>query len=186
MFIEMQDYVIAVGGTSGSSQRIEKLREVIPEKPIKYGVITHHHFDHVIAVSAYEAEGATVLASTAHQAVVKKAAKDADKLKLKKVDDKKVLKDKSRRIEIIDIGPTAHTEHLLVAYLPEESVLFEADHFSMPQAGPVAPAVPSTITFASALKKHRIKAKKFLSAHSPRVGTQEDLHEAITRELRSK
>jgi len=80
MFVEMQDYVIAVGGTAGSADRIEKLREVVPDKPIKFGVITHHHFDHVVAVSVYEAEGATVLASTAHKTVVRNAAKNGNKL----------------------------------------------------------------------------------------------------------
>lgn len=183
MFVEMQDYVIAVGGTSGSADRIEKLREVVPDKPIKYGVITHHHFDHVVAVSAYEAEGAIVLASGAHKAVVKKAANNAEKLKLKTVKNKHVIKDKTRRVEIIDIGPTAHTEHLLVAYLPGEGILFEADHFNLPQTGPVPPAVPSTRTFAEALKKHKIKPQKMLSAHSPRISTMEDLNVALTKKV---
>ncbi|MBT7950719.1 MAG: MBL fold metallo-hydrolase [Gammaproteobacteria bacterium] len=183
MFVEMQDYVIAVGGTAGSADRIEKLREVVPDKPIKYGVITHHHFDHVVAVSAYEAEGATVLASSAHKTVVKNAAKNSKNLKLKTVAKKRVLKDKTRRVEIIDIGPTAHTEHLLVAYLPNEGILFEADHFNIPQTGPVPPAVPSTRSFAEALKIHKIKPQKMLSAHSPRVSTMEDLHTALTKKV---
>ncbi len=183
MFVEMQDYIIAVGGTAGSSDRIEKLREVVPDKPIQYGVITHHHFDHILAVSAYEAEGATVLASKAHKKVVMEAAKDGKSLKLKSVNKKHTLKDKTRRVEVIDIGPTAHTEHLLIAYLPKEGIVFEADHFSMPQAGPVPPAVPSTKSFAKALKKHKIKAKTLLSAHSPRPGTMKDLHEAINKKV---
>ena len=45
-----------------------------------------------------------------------------------------------RVVEILDIGPTAHTEHLLVAYLPEEGTLFEADHFALPASGPIPPA----------------------------------------------
>ena len=181
MFVEMDDHVIAVGGAAGIPERIESLREVVADKPLRYGVITHHHFDHVLGVNAYEDEGATILASRAHEKIVMDKAMNPGKLKLKLVKNKQVLKDRSRRVEIIDIGPTAHTEHLLIAYLPAEGVVFEADHFSMPQAGPVPPAVPSTKSFARALKKHRIKAKTLLSAHSPRPGTMEDLQEAVSR-----
>ena len=181
MFVEMEDHVIAVGGAAGIPERIESLREVIPGKAIRYGVITHHHFDHVLGVNAYEDEGATILASRAHKKIVMDKATNPGQLKLELVNKRQVLKDKSRRVEIIDIGPTAHTEHLLVAYLPEEGILFEADHFSMPQAGPVPPAVPSTKSFARALKKHRIKAHTLLSAHSPRPGKMEDLKEAVNK-----
>ncbi len=183
MFIEMQDYVIAVGGAAGIAERIALLREVLADKPINYGVITHHHFDHVLGVTAYEDEGATVLASLAHRKIIEDKAKDPARLKLKLVRKKHILKDSSRRVEIIDVGPTAHTEHLLVAYLPEEGIVFEADHFSMPQVGPVPPAVPSTKTFAKALKKHKIKAMTFLSAHSPRPGSDKDLEEALSKKL---
>jgi glyoxylase-like metal-dependent hydrolase (beta-lactamase superfamily II) len=84
---------------------------------------------------------------------------------------------------IIDIGPTAHTEHLLVAYLPTEGILFEADHFNIPRTGPVPPAVPSTRSFAEALKKHKIKPEKMLSAHSPRVSTMDDLSTALNKKV---
>ncbi|NKB37674.1 MAG: MBL fold metallo-hydrolase [Gammaproteobacteria bacterium] len=183
MFVEMEDYIVAVGGAAGIAERIALLREILPAKPVEYGVITHHHFDHILGVTAYEEEGATVIASRAHRKIIEDKAKNAENLKLKLVRKKHVLKDSSRRLQIIDIGPTAHTEHLLVAYLPEEGIVFEADHFSMPQVGPVPPAVPSTKTFAKALKKHRIEATTFLSAHSPRVGARQDLEEALDKKL---
>lgn len=183
MFVEMDDYVVAVGGTAGIPDRIELLREVVPEKPIRYGVMTHHHFDHVLGVSSYEAEGATVVAAEAHEAVVRDAADDSASLKLQTVSDRMIFEDRNRRIEIVDIGPTAHTEHLLIGYLPQEGIVFEGDHFAMPQAGPVPPAVSSTKTFAKALIDNDIDADRFLSAHSPRVGTMQDLRAAIDKEV---
>ncbi len=185
MFIEMDDYIVAIGGTAGIPERIEQLREVVFDKPIKYGVMTHHHFDHVLGVPAYEAEGATVIAATAHEDVIRNAAEDGDALKLKTIDDRYVIEDKNRRVEIIDIGPTAHTEHLLVAWLPEEGILFEADHFALPANGSLPPAVSSTKTFAGALIEHDLDPVKILAAHSPRVGTMEDLRAAIEKEVQT-
>jgi glyoxylase-like metal-dependent hydrolase (beta-lactamase superfamily II) len=182
MFVEMDDYVVAVGGTAGIPDRIEQLREVVADKPIRYGVMTHHHFDHVLGVPVYEAEGATVIAATSHEGVIREAAENGETLKLKLVDDRFVIEDRNRRIEIVDIGPTAHTEHLLVAWLPEEGILFQADHFALPANGSIPPAVSSTKTFAGALIEHGIKAQKILAAHSPRVGTMADLQAALEKE----
>ena len=183
MFVELRDFVVAVGGTAGIPDRIEQLREVVADKPIRFGVMTHHHFDHVLGVPAYEAEGATVIAAAAHETVVREAAEDGAALKLKTIHDRYVIEDGDQRVEIINIGPTAHTEHLLVAWLPKYGVLFQADHFSVPGNGAVQPAVSSTKTFADALIEHEIDPKKILSAHSPRVGTMKDLQAALEREV---
>ncbi len=182
MFIEMDEYVIAVGGTAGIPDRITELRKTVPDKPIRYGVMTHHHNDHVIGVAAYAAEGANVIAAAAHADVVRATITDGTELKLETVDDRKVLTDNHRRVEIIDIGPTPHTEHLLVTYLPAEGILFEADHFAMPRTGPVGPAVTTTKGFAKAIDEHQLAVKTFVSAHSPRPGTPEDLQTAVQKQ----
>ena len=182
MFVDMGDYIFAAGGTAGIPERIDSLREVVADKPIRYGMLTHHHFDHVLGVAAYEEEGTTVIAATAHEKVVRNAAVEGEQLDLELVDEKMRLEANGRSIEIIDIGPTAHTEHLLVAWLPEEGILFEADHFAMPRQGPVPPAVMSTRTFAEALAREGLEVKQFVSAHSPKPGTPENLEEALNRE----
>ena len=182
MFVDMGDYIFAAGGTAGIPDRIDSLREVVGDKTIRYGMLTHHHFDHVLGVTAYEEEGATVIAARAHERIARGAADDGERLNLKLVDDSMALESNGRRIEIIDIGPTAHTEHLLVAWLPEEGLLFEADHFAMPQAGPVPPAVTSTKTFAKALAENGLNVKRIVSAHSPKPGTPADLEAALNRE----
>ncbi len=183
MFVDMGDYVFAAGGTAGLPERIDSLREVVGDKPLRYGMLTHHHFDHVVGVGAYEAEGTTLIAAAAHEKVVREAAQDAEALKLETVADRMTLEGETRTVEIIDIGPTAHTEHLLVAYLPEEQILFEADHFALPLQGPIPPAVTSTRTFAEALGREELNVKQILSSHSPRAGTMDDLRAALTKEV---
>ncbi len=181
MFVDMGDYIFAAGGTAGIPERIESLREVVADKPIRYGMLTHHHFDHVLGVTAYENEGATVIAAEAHERIARRAAADGERLDLTLVEDRMTLEANGRKVEIIDIGPTAHTEHLLVAWLPEEGILFEADHFAMPRVGPVPPAVTSTRTFAQALARNELEVKHFVSAHSPKTGTPASLEEALNR-----
>ena len=179
MFVDMGDYIFAAGGTAGIPERVKSLREVVGDKPIRYGMLTHHHFDHVMGVQPYEAEGATVIAASAHETIARNAAADGDNLKLKTVDGQMTLKGEGRTVQIIDIGPTAHTEHLLVAYLPNEGILFEADHFSLPRVGPIPPAVESTRSFATALRRLELDVQYILSAHSPKAATMDDLQRAV-------
>jgi len=187
MFVDMGEYVFAAGGTAGIGDRIESLREVVGDKEIRYAMMTHHHFDHVAAVGAYEEEGATIIAATAHERIVRRNAEDGETLSVKAVDQRMVLEVGDRRVEIVDIGPTAHTEHLLVAWLPAEGIVFEADHFAMPRVGPVPPAVSSTKTFAAALEKAGLDARTILSAHSSRPGSNEDLQLALdTKEYQAR
>lgn len=182
MFVEMEDHVVAVGGTAGIPDRIDLLKEVT-DKPVKYGVLTHHHFDHVLGTQAYAEAGATILVHPAHLTVAKDSLQDQPNAAFESVKKKRVLKDKTQRVEIFDIGPTAHTEHLLVAWLPDQGILFEADHFALPASGPVPPAVSSTKSFAKALKKRGLKPTKIASAHSPRVATMEDLQAALDKQV---
>ena len=179
MFVEMDDHVVAVGGTAGITERIKALREVVEDKPIKFGVMTHHHNDHVLGVPAYEAEEAVVLTVKQHEKVMQAAATDAEKLKLQFVEDKYVFDDGNRKLEIIDIGPTPHSEHLLVAWLPEEGILFEADHFPNPTNGQMAPAQPVTKRLAEAIAEKGLDVKLIVGAHSPRVSSIDDLHKAL-------
>ena len=179
MVVDMGDHLVMVGGTGGVANALENLPDALQEKPLKYGVLTHHHSDHVMGVAAYESAGATVIASSAHETIARGAASDGEALSFTPVDNRMVLEGAGRTLELIDLGPTAHTEHLVVAYLPAEGVLFEADHFAMPRVGDVAPAVSSTRTFAAALRESGLEPKIFLSAHSPRAGTPADLKRAV-------
>lgn len=179
MFVEMDDHVVAVGGTAGIPDRIAALREVVKDKPIKFGVMTHHHNDHVLGVPAYQAEDAVVLTVEENEAVMRAAATDAESLKLQFVEDKYVFDDGNRKLEIIDIGPTPHVKHMLVAWLPEEGILFEADHFPNPTNGRMQPAQPVTKRLAKAISEKGLDVKIIVGAHSPRVASIDDLRQAL-------
>jgi len=180
MFVEMDDHVVAVGGTAGIPDRIKAMREVVKDKPIKYGVMTHHHNDHIMGVPAYQAEDAVVLTVKENEAVMRGVATDADSLKLQFVEGKYVFDDGSRKLEIVDIGPTPHVEHLLVAWLPEEGILFEADHFPNPTNGVMVPAQPVTKRLAEAIRENGMDVKIIVGAHSPRVASIDDLRKAMS------
>jgi glyoxylase-like metal-dependent hydrolase (beta-lactamase superfamily II) len=186
LFVEMDDHVVSIGGTAGVPERIAALREVVADKPIRYGVLTHHHNDHLVAVPAYEAEGAEIFTVKAHEQVVRGTAEDGEALKLKFVDRKAVLTSGGRSIELHDIGPTPHTEHLVVAFLPESGLLFEADHFPNPGNGRFQPAQPVTRHLARAIAERGLEVKTIVGAHTPWQASWDDLTGSLALEPKSR
>jgi glyoxylase-like metal-dependent hydrolase (beta-lactamase superfamily II) len=177
LLVEMDDYLVAIGGTQGARQRMEEVAKH-SAKPVRYGALTHHHSDHVPGAADYAAAGATIIASKAHEGVVRAASRN-DAATFEWVEGKMVLKGKSRSIEFHDIGPTSHSEHLLVAWLLEEKILFEADHFPQPLNGPLPPGVQPTRDLAAALKRLGLDFERIVGAHSSRLGTPADLKASL-------
>jgi glyoxylase-like metal-dependent hydrolase (beta-lactamase superfamily II) len=181
LFVEMNDHVIAIGGTQIVSDSIAEMRKHIEDKPIRYGVLTHHHNDHVPGAAAYASEGASIITFRENETVVRDAAGD-DAVKLEFVEDRMTLTDGDRTIELYDIGPTPHAENILIAYLPDEGIIFEADHFPQPASGEIPPAVPATVAFAGKLEELDLGYSKLVGAHSPSVATPADVQTALSRQ----
>jgi glyoxylase-like metal-dependent hydrolase (beta-lactamase superfamily II) len=182
LFVEMGEYIVAIGGTAGAAARIAEVRKVIEDKPIRYGVLTHHHNDHLVAVPDYEAEGAILVTVRENEEVVRGTATKGDELKLRYVAESEWLHGTSRKIQLIDIGPTPHVEHLIVAWLPEEGILFEADHFPNPGNGKFAPAQPVTQRLAEVIAERGMEVKTIVGAHTPWQASMDDLNAALRLE----
>lgn len=177
LLVEMDDYLVAIGGTQGAKQRIDEVAKH-SNKPVRYGVLTHHHSDHTPGAADYAAAGATIIAAEAHANVVRQASKDPA-AKFEWVKGSMVLQGKSRSIEFHDIGPTAHSEHLLIAWLPEEKILFEGDHFPQPRNGPLPPAVQSSRDLAAAIARLSLDYKYIVGEHSSRKGSAADMQAVL-------
>lgn len=179
LFVDMGDFLIATGATGGAAARIEALREKMPDKPIRYALVTHHHNDHLAGVSAYVAEGAKLLVADSHAEVVTETAGSDYRDQIISISRAHGIKSETMKFEAHVVGPTAHTEQLLLAYVPSAKLIFEADHFSLPADGSLVPAVSSAKTFAKALAKSKLDVESIASAHSPRIGTAKELKETV-------
>src|SRR5207249_3971755 len=62
--VEFKDYVVAVEGPNGEARSLavnEEIQKRVPNKPIKYVVNTHAHYDHAGGLRTYVAQGITVI-----------------------------------------------------------------------------------------------------------------------------
>ena len=143
---------------------IAEAKKAIPNKPIKYVVNTHAHFDHASGLAPFAADGSTIITHANNKTFLEKAlsgprtlvgdtlAKAGKKPKVESAGDKRVLKDETHTIELYHIKDLAHSDGMLVAYLPKEKILFTGD-FNIPGAGqPPAPAIATLIQNVERLK----------------------------------
>lgn len=131
MFIVTNDGVIvtdpvAYGRPNGGQQYLDEIRKVT-DKPIRYVIYSHHHFDHIAGGKVFKDAGATFLAHW-------RAKERLEQLK----DPHTVLPDETvpSRGRTIRLGGTElelsyhglnHSDSTLVMRLPKEKIIFVVD-----------------------------------------------------------
>jgi len=159
MFIEFKDFILAVeapaqhptlervpadaqaGSDQVSERFIQKIKEKIPNKPIRYLAVTHFHSDHAGGSRAFWAEGATLLTTPGNKDYFQKLAaakytvipdrfsRQPQPAKIETFDRKRIITDGERSVELISTGESPHATENVVVYLPQEKILFQGDLF---------------------------------------------------------
>ncbi len=183
--VDFKDYIVVIEGATNDDRAnavIAESKRLIPNKPIRYVVNTHQHFDHSGGLRDFVAEGATVITHEAHKAYYEKIwsaphtlnpdrlAMSPRKPAFETMTEKKVLTDGNHVIELHHLQGSGHNEGLLVAYLPKEKILVEADAFNPPadQNAPVlTPASPYNLNLVSNIKRLRLDVQTIIPIHYP-------------------
>jgi glyoxylase-like metal-dependent hydrolase (beta-lactamase superfamily II) len=176
-----------------AEQGIAEVKRLIPGKPIKYGVPTHHHIDHTGGIAAAVAEGITLVVPEVSKAFYEKAlttprtlAPDALSRSGKKPvvegfkGDKRVFTDPTHTVEIHVVKGLPHADGMVIAWLPKEKILVYADMFNLPTAAQPVPDPPviGTMVFVKNLERLGIDPVSILSIHSlnpDRLATMQDI-----------
>ena len=168
VLVEYPNYLVMIEGPQNEARSLAVIAEaktLVPNKPIRYLLNTHHHFDHSGGVRTYVAEGATIITNEINRAFYEQAWRaprtlEPDRLAQNPrnpafltVRDKYVLTDAGRSLEIYHREGDNHNSGIMMIYLPKEKVLVEADDFTPPAAN--APPMPARARgFTVALYEH--------------------------------
>jgi len=116
---------VAYGRPQGGATYIEEIKKVT-DKPIKYLVYSHHHFDHITGGKAFKDAGARIIA---HKRVNERLAVQNDPATPpadETFDKKRTLTLGGTSLELTYVGLN-HSDSTLVMRLPKERVLFVVD-----------------------------------------------------------
>jgi len=157
--VDFKDYIVIIEGPQSEERAnaiIAEAKKDIPNKPIKYVVNTHNHFDHSSGLRTFIAEGATIITHQQNKAYYEKIfsqphtlnpdrqSEAKNKISIETMADKKVLTDGNHVIELYRLQGSDHNDALIVAYLPKEKILVEADAFTPPAQADAPPPNPVT------------------------------------------
>ena len=166
--VEFDDFITVVEAPLNEARSlavIAEIKRLMPGKPIRYLVSTHHHWDSLGGLRAYvHQENVTIVMHQSNHAYyaevlwIRPWVLEPDRLALfppeevaegytfEAVGRKYVLTDGTKVMEMHHVRGLAHAQGMLMAYLPAEQIVIEADLFTPPAPG--AP-LPTTVTPAS-------------------------------------
>jgi glyoxylase-like metal-dependent hydrolase (beta-lactamase superfamily II) len=146
MAVEFKDYVVIIESSVTEPRALANIAEVkrlVPNKPIRYHINSHHHSDHAAGLRAFVAEGSTIITHESNKDYYEKTvlkaphALEPDRLtqepeapKFIWVREKYELSDGDRTLDVYWVHDAGHTSNLLMSYLPKERILFITDIFN--------------------------------------------------------
>jgi glyoxylase-like metal-dependent hydrolase (beta-lactamase superfamily II) len=181
LFVDFNDYIFVMetpGNDRVSLQAVEQIKKTIPNKPIKYVAVTHHHDDHAGGIRTYMAEGATLIVAPGEEAFFRKVSAvrfsaDPDTLtrnprapKFEPLQNgKRVLTDGTTTVEIYDIGKGPHTEEMLVAYFPDQKLIYQGDLLNRPSNGDYPIANDTSVHFLNWIDAKKLPVEMTIPVH---------------------
>ena len=133
---------------------IAEVKKTFPNKPIRYVINTHNHFDHLGGVRTFVAEGATLIAEDKNREFFKNvvlapqprtllpdrlsqrpfAPTGPGQLMLQTFTDRYTISDGDQIIELYHVQNLNHSDNMVIAYLPKQKILVSADMGGPPAA----------------------------------------------------
>jgi len=146
--VDFGDHIVVVEG-QGSDERsllaIEEIKKTIPNKPIRYVINTHAHYDHAGGLRTYVAQGATVVTHEMNKPFYEKAwsrprtiapdslSKAPKPAVFETVSDKKVMSGGGKTLELYYMKGTSHNMYNLFVFMPGPGLAFWGDGYNPPE-----------------------------------------------------
>ncbi len=166
LVVEFRDYVAVVEAPLDEKRSLAVIEEVVklvPNKPIRYVVNTHQHHDHIGGLRTFMHIGATIVThwknfSFYTRDVLNYAPRTlqpdmvslwpptelAEGYQYEQVTENYILSDGTRNMNIYYVQPLQHAEGMLMAYLPRERMVIQADLVDTHVPLPAAPTALNT------------------------------------------
>ena len=194
--IDQRDHIVVVEAPQNEARStavIAKVKETIPDKPIRYLINTHHHFDHSGGLRTYMDEGATIVTHALNRPYYERAwaaprtinpdklARSNKSATFETFTDKHVMTDGRRTIEVHHIAGSGHNDAFAMVYLPAEKILIEVDAYAPAAANAPPPASPSpfAVNLYENIQRLKLDVHQIAALHGPRVATLADLRAFI-------
>lgn len=179
VLVEFKDHVAVIEGPLNQERSkaiMAEVKKLVPAKPLRYLINTHHHFDHSGGVRAFAGEGVTIVTHAMNRPYYAKVFKG----KFQTLTEKRIMTDGARTMELHLIKGNPHNDGILMAYLPKEKLLVEVDVYSPapPNAPPPATPNPASVNLYENIERLRLDVERIVPLHG-RIVPLAELKKAI-------
>jgi glyoxylase-like metal-dependent hydrolase (beta-lactamase superfamily II) len=192
--VEFSDHAVLIEAPLNEQRSLAVIAEVkklMPNKPIRYVVNTHHHFDHSGGLRTFVDAGAAIITHESNSRFFSTAlsaprtlnpdalARSQKKPVIEGVAEKRTLGDSLRTLDLHVVRENPHHDGLLIAFLPKEKILIEADVYT-----PANVVNRDTASLIDNVERLKLDFDAILPLHGRVKPTRADLYAAIGRPLR--
>ncbi len=195
VLIEFADHVAVIEAPQNEDRSLAVIAEVkklVPTKPLRYLINTHHHFDHSGGLRTFVAEGATIITHQSNKAFYEttfkaphalnpdRQAGAKKKAKFLAIGAKHMLSDATRSLELHHIQSNPHNSGIVMAWLPKEKLLIEVDVYNPLALNAPPPSVPNpaTVNLYENIQRLNLDVDRIAALHG-RMVTLADLKKTI-------
>lgn len=191
LIVAMKDYLVVFDAPINEWQSrwtIDAAKAKYPGKPVKYLVLTHHHYDHTGGARTYVAEGASVIVGAPNKAHFEKVFRaphtvNPDELQknpkpatVVEVAERMSLKDENGEILLYKIA-NQHADGMLIGYIVNAGVVWVTDLWSPVRDKRKGPGI---VAMSEAIRKIGITPARYAGGHGG-VASQADLETILAQ-----
>jgi glyoxylase-like metal-dependent hydrolase (beta-lactamase superfamily II) len=188
--VEFKDWVTVFEAPTNEKRSLAVIEEVVklaPNKPIRWLVSSHVHFDHIGGLRTYLHIGSTIITSRKnieflnHEVLNYRAqliepditsqwppTELAEGYNFEAINENYVITDNSRILRVYYVQPLQHAAGMLMAYLPQEKIAFEANLFDTHEAPPANPT-PAMRSFWNQVQRMSLDITTIAPVHGKPV-----------------
>jgi glyoxylase-like metal-dependent hydrolase (beta-lactamase superfamily II) len=197
VLVEFADHLLLLESPlyDGRAQAVlAEARRLVPSKPVRYVVNSHHHYDHAGGLRAAAATGATLVVSEQARPWFERTFAQANAIRpdalqrsgrraaFEGVSGQRVFSDGAREVHVHFIEGSQHAQGFMMAWLPRERLLVQADAFTPGAPNSPAPARPNPlhVNLVENIERMRFDVDRILPLHG-RVAPYAELRTAAGR-----
>jgi glyoxylase-like metal-dependent hydrolase (beta-lactamase superfamily II) len=182
VLVEFADHLMLIESPlyDGRTQAVlAEARRLVPNKPVRYVLNSHHHFDHSGGLRTAAASGATLVVSEPARPWFEQAfatpnairpdvlAQSGKRPTLQGVNGSRTFSDGTRTVEVRFIEGSVHAQGFMMAWLPKERLLIEADAYTPgpPNSPPPNPVNANNVNLMDNIQKLNYDVDRILPLH---------------------
>jgi hypothetical protein len=195
--VEFADHLAMIEAPLGEERSIavlDAISKTIPNKPVRYIINTHHHLDHSAGLRTYIAQGSTLVTHRDNADFYEKVmfaprprTLMPDRLStfypnfaaarrpvIERVNQKYVLSDGNQLLELYPVAGATHVGPILIAYLPKQRMLINADLYQPSATRPRPQALESIAALANTIERLGLDVAQHATLHGNSPSSRED------------